>query len=548
MANQLKLAYAYYRLSDKEAKRGQSESIENQRLLVRDYCNKNSIALMKEFSDDGWSGGNFDRPGFKRMLQELDKGEVNTIITKDLSRLGRDMIESSYFAERYFPEHQIAYIAIYDDFDSDEDNDMAPFQFALNEVYLRDGSKKVKTVLKYKREHGMYCACPPYGYKKAQNDKNLLVPDEQTAPVVQRIFSLAANGESCQKIATSLTQEGVIPPLKYRVLFRDKFGEEGAARASDIWNPTTVKRILCNTVYLGHTTLGKTKKASFKSKKKILVDKDDWAVTKNTHTPLVTEEVFLEAKENIGKGTKKYLSYDRIRKSIFSKIAYCGLCGHAMCSCGTVYKGEREKYWFLACNHQRSNVADPCSGARIKYLDLVELVKSDINSLISLTDDQIDAIVKKIESKYAKDENEQKKKNELKKIESKIEAINKAIAKLYLDNIEGRVPDEILSSLVSDFQKERMKLKEKADILKAEENPSRNKKNDYQTLFSLAKQYSHIDELDQKTLMAFVSRIEIFPKVFPEGYKVASRSTVPFEQEVKIYYKFIGELDESLTA
>ena len=162
----LNIAFGYYRLSNEEAKdakkfRDESSSISNQRMVVERYCRQNNITLVREFKDDGWSGGNFDRPDFQAMMRELQRGKVNTVITKDLSRLGRDMRESSYYAEQFFPEHGIHYIAINDNFDSERDNVMAPFQFAMNEVYLRDGSRKVKEVLKAKRESGQYCACPP---------------------------------------------------------------------------------------------------------------------------------------------------------------------------------------------------------------------------------------------------------------------------------------------------------------------------------------------------------------------------------------------------
>lgn len=267
---QNKIAFAYFRLSREEAQKSESSSITNQRMIVTKYCGQNGIRLVREFVDDGYSGGNFDRPGFRQMMNELERGMANTVITKDLSRLGRDMRESSYYAEQFFPEHGIRYIAISDNFDSESENVMAPFQFAMNEVYLRDGSRKVKDVLKTKRNEGLYCACPPYGYKKAPRNKNQLVPDEATAPVVQRIFEAAANGDSARRIAEGLNRDGIIPPLKYRVLYRDEFSEEGAARASDFWNYTTVKRILKNEVYLGHTVLGKTKKVSVKSKRRCL--------------------------------------------------------------------------------------------------------------------------------------------------------------------------------------------------------------------------------------------------------------------------------------
>ena len=265
MTDKILFGFAYLRLSREEAQSGESTSITHQRMIISNYFKSNGIVLAGEFSDDGWSGSDFNRPGFRDMLENLKiNPSVSIVATKDLSRLGRDMRESSFYAEQYFPEHGVRYIAVNDNFDTDIGSNMlAPFQFAMNEVYLRDCSRKIKDVIKAKRENGQYCACAPYGYKKALHDINRLVPDEETAPIVQRIFRQAASGDSARKIAMDLNSDGVIPPLKYRVMqYGERFSDEGAARASDLWNHTTVKRILKNRVYLGNTYLGKTRKAS----------------------------------------------------------------------------------------------------------------------------------------------------------------------------------------------------------------------------------------------------------------------------------------------
>ncbi len=540
---QNKIAFAYFRLSREEAQKSESSSITNQRMIVTKYCEQNGINLVREFVDDGYSGGNFDRPGFQEMMRELNKGLANTVITKDLSRLGRDMRESSYYAEQFFPEHGVRYIAIADNFDSEDENVMAPFQFAMNEVYLRDGSRKVKDVLRTKRQDGLYCACPPYGYKKEHRNKNKLVPDEVTAPVVQRIFNAAANGDSSRKIAQDLNNDGVIPPLKYRVLYRDEFSEEGAARASDLWNYTTVKRILKNEVYLGHTLLGKTKKASVKSKKKVAIPQDRWAVTENTHEALVSEEIFQKAHDNMGKGTRNFQKYDHVRKSIFSGVAYCSLCGHALCSCGTVYKGEREKYWYLSCINKRKDINEPCKGTRIRYADLIELITEDLNSLISLTDEQIDAIVEHIMQEENSDNAAKARKVCREKLQGRLGIIDKIIPKLYVDNAEGKLDDDRLSSMVDDLQKESVAIKK--ELLELSEDAVQTSKSEnYKMFFELTRQYTHIDTLDRDTLLTFVDRIEVGPKILPEGKVKASHRNSEFQQEIRIFYKFVGEMNE----
>ena len=539
------IAFAYLRLSKEEAQAekrqdGVSPSISNQLLIISNYCKQNNIILAGVFTDDGYTGGNFDRPDFSEMIRQLESKKANMVITKDLSRLGRDMRESSYYAEQYFPEKGIMYVAIGDDFRSGEENIMAPFHFAMNEVYLRNGSKKVKDVLKTKREAGLYCACPPYGYKKSERDKNLLVPDEMTAPVVERIFLKASQGDSTRTIAMELNKDNIIPPLKYRVLYRDNFNEKGASRASDAWNYTTVKRILKNQVYLGHTVLGKTKKVSLKSKKKIDIPKDEWAVTKNTHSPLISQEIFDKAQKNLGKGSRDYKQYEHVRKSIFSGLVFCEKCGHALCSAGTVYNGEREKYWYLSCINNRRDISNPCTGTRIRYTDLINIVKDDINELIQLSEEEMREITEKVIESVTGTDSLKKKKLRKEKAIARIGAITKAITKLYIDNASGVISDDHLKETLYNLQQESASLEQ---IVKECEDTgvAERMKRNYDSFFSIVKKTSHIEELTRDILISFVDRIEIGEKILPKGVKMVSHRNQEFQQKIKIYYKFINE-------
>lgn len=537
------LGFAYLRLSNEEAQGGESSSITNQRMIVQNYCKQNSITLVREFVDDGYSGGNFNRPSFKEMLKQLEQGKANLVITKDLSRLGRDMREASYYAEQFFPEHGIQYIAIADNFDTEHDNIMAPFLFAMNEVYLRDGSRKVKDVLRNKRESGQYCACPPYGYRKDRENRHRLAPDEMTAPVVERIFRRAAAGDSSRKIALDLNADGVIPPLKYRVLYRDEFSEEGASHASDTWNYTTVKRILKNPVYLGHTLLGRSKKVSVKSKKKVAVPRDSWAVTEDTHPPLVDKALFQRAQENLGRGTRNYRAYDHVRKSIFGGIAVCARCGYSLCSCGTVYKGEREKYWYLSCTHQRQDIPEPCEGVRIRYADLMELVRQDLNSLLTLSNQEIEELAQEAARRVGSKENLQARKMKRERAEARVATIDKIVTKLYTDNAAGKLDDDRLSRMVGALERESAGLKTTLEELSAP-SPAQQMADRYTQFFELARSYTHLDELDRDTLVTFVDRIEIGPKVYEDGsHRIPARANQPYRQTVRIFYKFIGEIE-----
>lgn len=537
-------AFIYLRLSKDEYRTLQeSDSIANQRLQITKFCESNNILIVGEYVDDGFSGGNFDRPKFDEMLSDLGRGKANMVITKDLSRLGRDMNESSFYAEKYFPEAGVRYIAVNDNFDSSKDNEMAPFLFLMNEMYLRDGSKKVKTTLKAKRESGLYCACPPYGYKKHEKNKNLLIPDPETAPIVKRIFLAAANGDSSIKIALSLTRDGITTPSGYRAYYRDNFGPKGMENVSDVWNKTTVKRILQNEVYLGHTILGKSSKVSIKSKKKKNLPKEEWAITKDTHEALITESLFEKAKINLGKGTKKASENVATRNSIFKGLVFCKCCGHALCSGGTVYKEERERYWYLTCTNNRKDARNRCNGGtRIKYSSLLEVVKNELNKLLTLSEEQLNTIASDLIKRMNAESGFESIAVQKEKITERISVIDKMITKCYTDNAEGRLSDERLYNMVKNLEDEDKTLKDKLEKLNSYDCEKEIKES-FSKFYEMAKSYSHIEVLTREILTTFVERIEVDAKILPHGTKMITYNNQEFEQEISIWFKFLGDID-----
>ena len=542
MRNHVQLADAYYRLSDEERKHGESASITNQRTIVREYCEQRGILLVEEFVDDGYSGGNFERPGFRAMLAHLNAGKANMVITKDLSRLGRDMTESSHYAERYFPEHGIRYLAPGSNFDSEEENLMAPFQFAMNDVYLRDTSRKVRQTLNTKRSNGKYVACPPYGYRKAERTTDRLVPDENTAPVVRMIFDMAASGQSCRSIALRLNELCIMPPLKYRVECRDNFTERGAQRVSDLWNYTTVKRILHNQVYLGHTLLGKSRKVSVKSKKKVKVPEEEWVFTKNTHEALVSQEQFDMAAHFMGENTRANGANPAFRHSIFGGIAYCACCGAAMCSGGSVYNGERAKYWYLVCNNLSSRARSRClHGARIRYDDLMEVVRRDLNRLLSFDESTIRTITENAVEQANASLGGEDPAVQIGSIDRQTARLKRMIERAYRDNIAGALSDAIQEELVKKLSREIEELTVRRRRLAEGKTAAKEIRSAYGLFFRLAKRYTHIETLDRDLLHAFIERIEIGEKILPEGRKVAGPRT-PYRQSIRIFYRFIGEV------
>lgn len=541
-------AYIYLRLSNEDKKQGESGSITNQRKILEDYCQRNNIVIVKEFVDDDYSGGNFRRPGFQAMIKAIESDEhADMVITKDLSRLGRDMSESSYYAERYFPERGVQYVAVYDNFDSEQDNLMAPFQFAINDVYLRDSSKKVKTALHTLMDHGEYCFRAPYGYKKDSLDNHKLIPNEETAPVVQTIFKMAAQGYSTWRIAEYLSKQDVYPPLKYRVLKVEGLRSGNTERISDEWNNTTVKRILVNPVYLGHTVLGKSKKISPKSDKKRLLPEEEWRVTLNTHKPLVTQSEFDVANRHLGKRRDSYNKSVGTRVNIFSGLVYCATCGAPLCSAGTVYKDERDKYWYLTCLHIPKRSKNQCpDGARIKYSDLVEVITNELNELLTLSDEQkwaiVDDAVAELQNNSEKTAIEQR----VKENEDRLSAIDQMTMRIYEDMYSGILPDDRAKRMLDKYREEGDALLSDIKRLNTQIKSIKDLCADYEKFFELTSKFAHIETLTREIVETFIERIDVEPKRYPPGVKVYARSKVPYEQAIHVYYKFIGEVPETI--
>jgi len=280
-------AALYMRLS-KDDGRGESLGIEGQRLLLENYAREKNIFVVDEYIDDGYSGTSYDRPDFLRMLDDVERGRINTVIVKDMSRLGRNYIATGELLEVYFPERSVRFIAINDGYDSNlGEDDMAPFRHVMNEMYARDISKKIRSSLYAKMRDGQYIGSfAPYGYKKSEDDKNMLVPDGDAAENVRRIFDMRYGGSSTSDIVEFLNKNQTPVPLDYRLACN---GQTSKGRK---WTCSGVCKILRNQVYIGNTVQGKSRKPSVKSRRSFPIPRDKWIVVKNTHIPIISEEVF----------------------------------------------------------------------------------------------------------------------------------------------------------------------------------------------------------------------------------------------------------------
>ncbi|QNM06754.1 recombinase family protein [Qiania dongpingensis] len=370
-------AALYMRLSKDDSGFGESASISSQRKILRRYALENGFCVHKEYVDDGISGLTFNRPGFKRMIQDIENKQINLVITKDLSRLGRNYIMTGRYTEFYFPSKKVRCIAVNDNYDSDDlYSDMVPFRNVINEMYARDTSRKIRSALLARMQEGAFMgAHAPYGYERDAGDKHHLVVDEVTGTIVKGIFQKAAAGVLPIQIARELNECKIPTPSEYRCMSNPSLRIENFSKRRE-WTSATIIKILRNPVYLGHMAQRKTSKLSFKCPAAISLPASDWIIVENTHAPLVTNLTFeLAARRSRQRTCIQGNGFN----NLFSGIARCGDCGRRMSAVSSRKKGAEAN---LACGAYKQKGTRGCSNHFIAYDDLYEVVLCRIQSLM----------------------------------------------------------------------------------------------------------------------------------------------------------------------
>lgn len=286
----------YIRLSKEDNKKGESESISNQRSILRRFAENKELTEVEEYIDEGFSGTTFNRPAFQKMIKDIEDKKINMVITKDLSRLGRDYIGTGHYIEKYFPENRVRYISVLDGIDTGIEsvtNDITPFKSVLNDMYAKDISNKIKSVKHNKQDLGLFIGGKaPFGYKLDKKYPNKLFVDNEAKPVVERVFREACKGKSCMAIAKELNLEKTLTPSQYAVLHGSK-----VAKVSTKWADARIREMLLNEVYIGNMVQGRMKKVNYKSKKNIRLPREQWKIIEDTHEPIIDKTTFFKAKE-----------------------------------------------------------------------------------------------------------------------------------------------------------------------------------------------------------------------------------------------------------
>jgi len=498
-------AGAYLRLSI-EDKKGNAESISiaNQRAFIKEYALKNNIEIHDYYVDDGCSGGNFDRPGFKRLIMDIENGVINCVITKDMSRLGREFIETGNYVFKYFPEHDIRYIAILDNYDTLNPNgseDMLPFKAVINDMYLKDISKKIKSVRHDMMKKGDFVSgTVPYGYKRSEENNKKLVIDDYAAPIVSRIFEMKDHGKTEGMIARYLTDQGILPPDVYRGKKLKR-----TTITTNLWKASTVKHILQNENYIGTLIQGKYEKVSLKSKKKRLLPKSKWVVKKNAVPTLISKELFERVNSSKGKSDIRHRKYDYLLKG----LVVCADCGCTMSVRRVKKQMDSEIVTpIYLCRTYATYRNGVCSMHYYREEDLNNLVLEQLRTIL-LKYSKREELLEKYETVLNASDILREYVTSLNRVKAKIITIDKAISDLYKDKASGVISTEEFVGIKNELEKDRGECDIKISALEASISESKNLLIDDKTKQKYIHDFLETKSFDKEIIKMLVNKIEI---------------------------------------
>ena len=450
----------YIRLSKEDESEGPSQSVQNQESLLREFVQQHRLSVYDTYIDDGWSGTNFDRPAFQRMIADIEAKKVNMVITKDLSRLGRDYILTGHYMERYFPEHRVRYISLLDGIDTGVDstaNDITPFRAIMNDMYAKDISKKIKSVKRDKQRKGQFIGGKPvYGYKMHPTEKNKIVIDEEVAPIVRRIFAQAISGMSCRNIATLLNQEGVPTPATYAGLPVARPGPY-----TGLWSSERISDMLQNETYIGNMVQGRSVKISYKSKKCLKQNPANWVVVEGTHEPLVDRETFQKVRMLVNsRRHTQSRTYDFLLKGLI----FCHECGYPLTVLNRKNSKGEEVLYFVCRTYQRFTKAGVCTCHSIKEKTVTDVVIAKVREVCQayLNPDELLPVAQEAVENARKQSSLE---TELQALQSKIDSLTANLDRMYTDRLSGLLPEADFQRIFGRIKLEREQMEEKRQEL-----------------------------------------------------------------------------------
>lgn len=519
-----KITALYCRLSKDDMLDDESNSITNQKLILKKFADENGFTNTAYYVDDGFSGTNFERDGFKAMMADIEDGKVGIVITKDLSRLGREYLKMGELVELTFPHYDVRYIAINDNVDTDKnENEFLPFKNIFNDWYARDCSKKIRAVFRAKGESGKHLCPPIYGYKYSDADKNLWVIDDEPAEVVRKIYRLCIDGYGPTQIARILTEQGIPTPTAY-TLAQGKSSCHKNAKTHR-WGTQTICHILEKPEYLGHTVNFRTRMKSYKVKKIVYNPQEEWQIFENTHEPIITQQEF-DLVQELRKGKRRLQRFDKV--NAFSGMVYCADCGEKMYL--SRRKNERPEQEHMRCSTYAKE-GDKCTVHYIRTCVLREIVLGEINKLLATVKADEDEFIKVAMSNSVQKQSSEvsKAKRSLKQAEKRISELDKLFTRLYEDNVLGRISDERFATMSTGYEDEQRALKTTADELRAFIDDAEKKSSDVTSFVELVRKYEHIEELTPEIVHELIEKIDVHEADKSSGKRV---------QQIDIYFRF----------
>ena len=534
---EIKITALYERLSRDDEQAGESNSIQNQKKYLEEYARQHGLRNIRHFYDDGYSGTNFNRPGFAALLEEIEAGRVENLVVKDLSRFGRNYLQVGYYTEILFPKKGVRFIAINNNVDSavPQDNDFTPFLNIMNEWYAKDTSNKIKAIFKSRMKDGMRCSGSiPYGYKRKPGDKQTLIVDEPAAEVVRKIFRLACQGNSTTAIAEILTAEQVLIPAAYAAQHNPENCRHKNVTDPYRWNATTVGYILDRQEYLGHTVLGKSICENFKTKQRRAATPDELMIFPDTHEAIIDQDTWdiarkirMKKKPRVANGTYSHR---------LSGLVYCADCGARMGFASPEAKHSGKHYdsdsAFQCGNYRNQNGECVSHFVKTSVLEAVILQAIQTVSKYVLENeaefiDQLKALWNENQAKTANNGQQ-----ELAEARKRMSELDAKIQKLYESTLNGLLPERQAQRMIQQYDEEQILLEKRIEELESLVQQDEIKEVDTDRFIALVRKYRDCEELTDTMLYAFIDRIEV--------HEATGGRTIYRQQKIDIYFNFIG--------
>ena len=525
-------AFLYERLSRDDNLEGESYSIGNQNKLLAKVAKEKGYTNLVHFLDDGISGVTMDRPGFVEMIRQLEQGKAAAVFVKDLSRLGRNYIEVGRLTEEFFPDHDIRLVAVSDNIDTAEgENELAPIRNLFNEWYARDISKKRRISNKIKGNAGEPMGQPPYGYIKDPNDPKHWIVDDEAAQVVRRVYSMTLEGFGTEQIAAQLEKDGVLTPRAYWLTKGIKRPGKGKQQPPTKWNSSTITKILSLQEYCGDILNFKTYSKSYKNKKRIDNDRENWVVFQDVHEAIIERAVYEQVQQKRGKIRKRRTNNGE--HNMFSGLLVCADCGNNL---HFHFNQGNPEIKYFNCSNYKGNRGTCTSTHYVRVDFLEEVVLGEIRRLTKFASLYEDEFVKAVigHSQQAEQTDRKLKEKELKTLLARDEELDGLFERIYEDNVSGKLSDDRFAKMSRRYEDEQKELAEKIKKLRSEVEKQSSRSMTTDMFIGLVRKYTRARKLTPRMLNELIEKIEVFN---------AEKINGVWEQRLRIHYNCVGTIE-----